>query len=188
MEIIILRHGKPVIPHLNKLSASEFTGWVRSYDASGLCSTSIPTNEALDQAVRCNAVVCSALPRSIESARALQIQTITLSDTQFNEAELPTANWNYLKLSPKAWAVIFRILWLLGYSNNSESYKEAKTRASKAAHTLKELAEKYNSVLFVGHGVYNRLLARELKATGWVGPRSSGSKHWNFGVYKHTGR
>jgi len=89
-----------------------------------------------------------------------------------------------LKLSPKFWAVFFRILWLLGYSRNSETYSEAKNRAVDAAKVLTELANEYEKVIFVGHGVFNRILAKELRKTGWAGPRNPGSKHWGFGIYE----
>jgi hypothetical protein len=38
--------------------------------------------------------------------------------------------------------------------------------------------------MFVGHGVYNRILANELRKAGWEGPKNPGSKHWSYGVYK----
>jgi len=78
------------------------------------------------------------------------------------------------------------MLWLLGYSKNSESLKESKSRALQSANILIELADKHGRVLFVGHGVYNRLLANELKSMGWSGPKSPGSKYWSFGVYGST--
>lgn len=184
MKIVILRHGKPVTPSLRKLSASEFSGWVREYNAAGLCPTSKPTSQSKECANKCNAVVCSALRRSIESAKALNNKGIVLSDSIFNEAGLPVANWKVIKLSPKIWAVAFRILWLLGYSRNSESFKEAKSRASEAVAKLSEIALEYESVLFVGHGVYNRILSNELRQHGWSGPKSPGSNHWEFGVYE----
>lgn len=97
---------------------------------------------------------------------------------------MPVANWQVLKLTPKIWAVVFRILWLLGYSRNSESLKEAKSRASEAVEKLSDLAQEYESVLFVGHGVYNRMLANELRRRGWAVPNNPGSNHWAFGVYE----
>jgi len=48
----------------------------------------------------CNAVVCSALPRSIESVKAFHNKNTVLSDPIFNEAGLPVANWQVMKLSP----------------------------------------------------------------------------------------
>ena len=185
MEVILIRHGKPIIPPLKKLSPLMFNKWVRLYNASGLCSTSLPTEEALKIASRCNVIVCSELPRSIESAKALDEGKIILKSSVFNEADLPISSWRFPRFSPKVWAVYFRVLWFFGYSRNSESYKEAKIRAAEAVNILKELAEINESVLFVGHGVYNRIVANELKSTGWVGPKSPGSKHWCHGVYKY---
>lgn len=166
MEITLLSHGKPIIPSLQKLSASDFHQWVQDYNASGLCPSSKPTTQAFSRARKCNAIVCNNLPRSIESAKALNTEEAIVSDAIFNEAGLPIANWNTLKLSPKIWAVTFRVLWLLGYSRNSESYKEAKERAIAAVKKLSEMAHEYESVLFVGHGVYNRILANELRMSG----------------------
>jgi broad specificity phosphatase PhoE len=183
MEIILLRHGKPTIPPLNRISASEFFEWVQAYNASGLCSSSKPTTEAMSHANSCGAIVCSDLRRSRESAKELNVDNIVLSDPVFNEAGLPVACWRTLKLSPKIWTLIFRVLWLLGYSRNSESFKEAKTRAADAVERLMELAHKHQRVLIVGHGVYNRILANELRRSGWIGPKSPGSKHWSLGVY-----
>lgn len=184
MKIVILRHGKPVIPSLSKLSASAFSEWVHEYNAAGLCPTSQPTDDAIKCADECNTVVCSALPRSIESAKAFKNKSIVLSDPIFNEADLPVANWQAMKLSPKIWAIVFRILWLLGYSRNSESFTEAKSRATEAVERLSEIACKYESVLFVGHGVYNRILANELRRHGWLGPKNPGSNYWSFGIYE----
>ena len=183
MEIILLRHGKPKIQSLKKISASDFAQWVHAYNLSGLCTSSNPTSDAVSMANKSDAVVCSNLLRSSDSAKALGISKITLQSSQFNEAGIPVANWASPKMSPKLWAVVFRILWLFGYSSNSESFKETKSRASKAAAMLIDLANEHGRVLFVGHGVYNRILAKELKSLGWAGPKNPGSKYWSFGMY-----
>ncbi len=183
MEITLLRHGKPDIPSLHKLSASAFTMWIQDYNAAALSASSKPTPEALACARDSKAIVCSKLQRSIDSANALDVEKLILSSSVFNEAGLPSTNWHSLKLSPKFWSVFFRILWLLGYSKNSESFSEAKNRAAKAAKILIELANESEKVIFVGHGVFNRMLANELRKNTWSGPKSPGSKHWDFGVY-----
>jgi len=186
MEITLLRHGKPNISHQKKLTASSFSRWVESYNLAGLSASSKPTIEAIEHSSKCNAVICSKLLRSKESAKALKINNVTFSSELFNEAGLPIANWELIKLSPKLWAVLFRVLWLFGYSNKSESYKEAKTRASESANILIELAKEHKSVLFIGHGVYNRLLSSKLLAAGWSGAKSPNSNHWGYSVYKKT--
>ncbi len=137
------------------------------YNAAGLCPTSEPTECAQSFANKCSAIVGSELPRSIESAKTFNNENIVLSDSIFNEPGLPVSNWQAIKLPPKIWAVVFRILWLLGYSRGSESFKEAKLRATEAVEKLTEIALEYESVLFVGHGVYNRILANELRRSGY---------------------
>jgi len=63
-------------------------------------------------------------------------------------------------------------------------FKRTIFRASEAVEKLSEIAQEYESVLFVGHGVYNRILAKELSRHGWSGPKNPGSNHWEFGVYE----
>ena len=183
MKITLLRHGKPIMPALKRLSASAFYEWVQEYNASGLCPTSKPTIEAISSAKECNAIVCSDLPRSIESAKALNAETIVLSSAIFNEAGMPSTNWHTLKLSPIIWAPIFRLSWLFGFSRKSESFKESKIRAKEAVKKLTETAYEHENVLFVGHAVFNRILANELRKSGWFGSRNPGTKHWGYGVY-----
>ncbi len=183
MKVILVRHGKPVFPPLKKVYSAEFLGWIEEYNRSGLCPSSEPPTQLLKYAKECKVIVSSSLPRSIESAKALGMRGSILSDAVFNEAGLPASNWRVLKLSPKVWAVIYRFFWLLGYSNNSESFKEAKSRAVLAIETLTKIAQEYENVLLVGHGVYNRMLANELRRLGWSGPRSPGSKYWSMAIY-----
>lgn len=184
MKITLLRHGKPIMPVLKKLSASDFYKWVKEYNISRLCPTSKPTLQVINYAKGCNAIVCSELPRSIDSAKAINAEAIVLSSSIFNEAGMPVANWHTLKLSPKIWAPIFRVCWLFGFSNKSESFKEAKLRAKEAVKLLTEIASEYENVIFVGHGVFNRILANELRSSGWSGSKNPGTKHWSIGVYK----
>lgn len=56
MKITLLRHGKPIIPSLKKLSASAFYKWVQEYNTSGLCPSTKPTTQAFRCAKECNAI------------------------------------------------------------------------------------------------------------------------------------
>ncbi len=168
-----------------RMPAFKFIDWINIYNASSLAESSVPDNGALACARECNAIVSSSLQRSIDSAKALGSEKHLISDGQFIEAGLPSANWKVLKMFPNTWAVIFRLMWLFGYSKNAESYKEAKQRASKATTKLIELAQEHGRLLFVGHGIINRLLVKELRSRGWSGPKSPGSTYWSFGVYEH---
>jgi len=74
MQIILLRHGKPDVPEHGKLSAAEIHQWVESYNSAGIAAQHKPSKQAIEVANRCSTVVCSDLPRSVESAHALGVK------------------------------------------------------------------------------------------------------------------
>ena len=185
-KIILLRHGKPDVPEQRKMKSNGICKWIKSYNSSGIDLSYQPSCEAAEIAKGCNVIVCSDLARSIESAKALGINKIDTIEPLFREMELPYGSVPFIRFKPEIWAVLFRVLWLFGYSSNSESIKEAKTRAENAANKLRELAATNESVLFVGHGFSNRFIAKELLSSGWKGPKNPGRSYWEFGVYQHT--
>jgi len=185
VEIILIRHGKPKIDILGKMSAADFGKRVIDYDQSGIDTEHKPTNEACKKAGECRFVVCSTLPRSIESARALNIKTPDIISHLFRECEMPYANWKYPKLTGDLWSALFRILQLAGYTSNAESYAAIKYRTKECINQLGELSQKHGSVLFVGHGAIIWLMHKQLLRMGWLGPKKSVRKYWEFGVYTY---
>lgn len=183
MQITLLRHGKPEFEFTGKVTAAQLRQLIKSYDSAGI--TNGPPACAVNQAQKCNIVVCSHLPRSIQSAKAIGLTEINISDAIYSEAGLPYAAWTLVKLPVKVWAIFFRMLWCLGYSNNEESIFEARQRAKKAANHLMSIARQHDSVIFVGHGFINRFIAKELLLNGWVGPKNPGKNYWEFGVYHY---
>lgn len=184
MRIILMRHGKISLPAQKSVSSLEFRNWINSYNAADLCKKMKPNEETSQLAQSCNVTVCSSLTRSIASAKYLGINEIHIIEHQLREMEMPWGNLTMLILKPKYWAIIFRILWFLGYSQNSESFKEAKCRAAQAALLLESMAKEKNTVLFVGHGMLNRFIAKSLVEHGWQTKKKAGSNHWEFGVYE----
>lgn len=185
MEIVVLRHGKPNIEATGKVNPIEFGEWVENYDKAGVYESDGLDEKILDRVNRCNFVVCSHLPRSIESAKRLGISSPGLVSSDFRECEMPHGEWQYPKLSISAWSLIFRLFQLAGCSFNSESYKEAKERSIDCANQLAELAHNHGSVLFVGHGALNWLLHKQLLRMGWSGPHKSAKDHWAFNEYAY---
>ncbi|MEJ2427048.1 MAG: histidine phosphatase family protein [Candidatus Thiodiazotropha sp.] len=184
MEVCLLRHGKVNYPPISMLSALDFTQWVESYDTNMLDHSSRPSEKAISMAGEAKAIVCSDLPRSLESMRVLGIDEATLIDSLFKEVDLPVAQWKFPKLSVRIWAILFRFAWFLGYTNESESLRDAQERAKKATRVLVELAEEHNTVLFVGHGILNRFIAKELRRLSWEGPKVPSREYWEYSVYK----
>lgn len=182
-----MRHGKPDINKNLWLNAHEFGLWVEQYNAAGLNADDLPPGEAVEQARMSTFIVCSDLPRSLESARALGIKRIDLSSSLFREFDMPSSAWRFPVLPLSLWLLIFRFAWIFGYSRNVESFKLAKTRAQLCAEELVNLSSTHETVLFVGHGSLNWFLAKYLNKLGFLSSEKSPSKFWGHSIfYKHT--
>lgn len=188
MKIVLLRHGQPEYDLFaeakKRFAPAELRRIILRYTESPLDQDITPSEKTCQIAQNCNTVVCSNLIRSIESARMLGHEEIHLIDPIFRESDLPHANWRFPKLSLYTWFITFRLLWLLGYSNNGEAIKLARQRAAAASDILTSLAEEHDSVLLAGHGFMNRFIAGHLRANGWHGPKDPGRHFWEYGVYQ----
>lgn len=176
-----MRHGRPVLTPMRRVAPAEMKTWIEQYDLAVVDTEGIPV-AAVELARSAACVVASTAPRSLSSAQALG-RAPTIVDPVFCEAQLPFAQSHFPRLSPHVWAAIFRLLWLCGYSSGSETLRSARKRAHDAAARLAELARQ-GKVLFVGHGIMNRLIANELAALGWVGPKKQESKYWSSNVFR----
>lgn len=183
MKIVLMRHGKPDFDFSRRISADDFARIANEYDTAQLADT--PPVAAITIARQCQAVVCSDLIRSPLSAQALGCKDVALTSPLFRESPLPYPDSGSFRLSLTTWAVLLRIAWLLGYSRNAESFRGARQRAQEATWHLADLAVEHGSVLLVGHGVMNRLLAKALRKQGWQETLTPGSSHWSFGVYEY---
>jgi len=178
-----MRHGKPQIENQLRLNAMQFSEWVEKYNAAGVDEKCRPPQAAIEKANHCAFVVCSHLPRSQESAKVLGMRCSGISDSMFREMEMPSTAWRFPTLPVLAWSLIFRLVWVLGYSTNVESFKKAKERARRCAEHLADLASVHGSVLFVGHGSLNWFIAKHLKSIGWSSAEKSPRKYWEFSVF-----
>ena len=189
MKIILLRHGEPefnLFARTNKkYPAAELATIIHEYNTSALKSSNLPSQQTLDIAQACTTIVCSDLKRSLDSARLLNRHKISLIDPVFRETELPYADWIYPKLSLRSWITIFRILWFFGYANHAEHIRHSRLRVITATETLVKQAQQYGSVLLVGHGFMNYFIAKQLRSTGWHGPKNPGRNFWDYAIYQY---
>ena len=181
MKIILMRHGQPTLkPCPGKVSPSDMHRWISDYNLSEVMDDPAPptTRELTAQA---KYIISSTMPRALTSLDRLGLKPFQ-TDTLFSEAELPFLHWPGARLSPLTWAFVFRMLWLCGYSRGVESFSEARERAQRAAQRLISLAEE-GMVLLLGHGIMNRLTARQLLAHGWKSETRHGNKYWSASSY-----
>lgn len=181
-----MRHGKPDIDKNLRLNAHEFGGWVEHYNAAGLNADDLPPGEAVEQARMSTFIVCSDLPRSLESARALGIKRIDLSSSLFREFDMPFSAWRFPVFPLSLWLLIFRFAWIFGYSRNVESFTSAKARAQRCAEELINLSSTHEAVLFVGHGSLNWFLAKYLKKLGWRVAKIPNGRYWRYCVLQKS--
>jgi broad specificity phosphatase PhoE len=181
MEIILMRHGKPLLTQTGWIAPVEMERWIEHYNLSEVEAEGMPIT-SLKLANSAAYIVASTASRALSSVQALG-HTATAVDAAFCEAQLPFALWRFPRLSPFVWVAFFRLLWFFGYSRGSDSIQVTKTRAKAAAQKLISLAEK-GPVLLVGHGIMNRLIAKELVALGWGGSTRQESKYWSANIYE----
>ncbi|WP_312376625.1 histidine phosphatase family protein [Pseudomonas oryzihabitans] len=181
MKIILMRHGKPALENGRALFARDMTHWIASYDLAEI-GEEMATSQAIAAVRDIGLAATSTAPRALTSLAALDLAP-TIKDAVFCEAALPVVRVPLLRLSPFAWAFVFRLLWLCGLAKDTESYAQARQRSRQAADTLAALAERNGeNVLLLGHGFMNRLIAKHLRRQGWAEGANSGSGYWSFAV------
>jgi broad specificity phosphatase PhoE len=183
MEIILIRHGKPEFELIGKARARELPNIVQNYNESGIAG--LPPPAAAQMALRCDAVICSDLRRSLHSAEVLGIKNVNVIDALFREVAIPHFTNGAIELPVSAWGVILRTLSIFGFSRNGESLSMARTRAKEAAAQLVKIAHNHERIMLVGHGFINYFIAKELLSNNWIGPSRPGQDYWEYGVYQY---
>lgn len=188
MEISFIRHGKSKHVDNKRITCKEFKWWVEKYDYSSVFEQKTYPLETIKKIASAQVVVTSNLKRSIESAKLLDSNMELISKPAFDEIKLPqpAINIQILRLKPNTWAVILRSLWFMGYSHGCESLSKEKSRAKIAADILIKYAQEHTSVVLVGHGFFNRLIAKELKRRNWKSDKKINSEHWNCTTYSFS--
>lgn len=174
MEIYLARHGKPDLRPWARVNPQQMQQWIQAYDASGLVPQEFPS-QTTEAARRAAVVVSSTSRRAVESVYSLIQEPPHVTDALFCEAGLPHTMAAFPRLPPQLWAAAFRLAWFAGYCGKAESLREAKARAQAAASRLAGFAENDGSVLLVGHGIMNHLIAQQLSEMGWQGARRTRS-------------
>ena len=178
-----MRHGEVDLRRDKKISAQKFAKWMIDYDDANIKENFSSKDEIKKLFDITNILVCSKLKRSLQSIEVFNKKAY-LCDEIFNEAPLPYLSWNFLKLNSKMWLVFLRILWLFSYSKNCKSIQETRKRAKKATQKLIKLSKDKNvPIILIGHGVFNKLIKKELLFLRWKEVKKSNSKNWDYGIF-----
>jgi broad specificity phosphatase PhoE len=183
-DIFLVRHGKPNCDRQGRLSRSAFVDWLACYAAAGV--THEPPHSAPCRAAAgtVQVIFASDLPRARDSAALLGSHLPVRTDAVFNEADIAVVPFS-LSLRPGLWTAAGRLVWLAG-AVTQESYSVAKIRAVRAAAILLAEAE-VGSVLLVGHGWMNRMIAGVLVQHGMRRIEKTGSGYWSLARFSQCG-
>lgn len=183
MQITLVRHGKPSI-ETSRISARDLAQWAEAYNRAGIDPGLPPPASARALSAAAAYALSSDLPRAVESLRMLDPGRSAPAERVFREADLPRMPATLLRLDPQIWAALGHVGWLLGWPGTRENVWGARRRARVARRRLSALATEHGSVLLVGHGIFNTLIAWELLATGWRGPVLPSGSYWSAAVYR----
>ena len=169
MKIILMRHGKPALENGRALFARDMTHWIASYDLAEI-GEEMATSQAIAAVRDIGLAATSTAPRALTSLAALDLAP-TIKDAVFCEAALPVVRVPLLRLSPFAWAFVFRLLWLCGLAKDTESYAQARQRSRQAADTLAALAERNGGERIAAGTRLHESIDRQTPATPRLGRR-----------------
>lgn len=181
--ITLIRHGPPTVSLKTRIRGRDFRRFVERYEAAKINQGAAPPESVKRVMLRAARVFASDRPRALHTAELLGAPQPPIIDSRFREIEFPVDFPLYLQLPALAWTVLALCIWRLGYSPRCESSAAAKRRARTVAHLLEQEAQCTGPIVLVAHGGINRLIAKELRRSGWHGPRLPHSRHWGCTTY-----
>ncbi|NNU16380.1 histidine phosphatase family protein [Parvularcula sp. ZS-1/3] len=188
--IVTARHGRPNVDRSVKITAREYGFWWANYDKTGLAPGQTPPDGLVNIASEAEVVLCSTLPRAIETAdRVTNGARIVPRDALFVEAPLPPPPFfpDFIKLTPTTWGVISRAFWFVGYApEGCESHRRARRRVKKVVERLTSEVDKVDGdVLLCAHGYLNWMVHRVLIKRGWkLVDHQGGNDYWSHRAYR----
>jgi broad specificity phosphatase PhoE len=180
--IVLARHGEPALSRKVKLTAAQYREFWAKYELGGILPGQDPPARLRHFVRECGVLVSSTRRRAIESARVLVGEREFPHHEVLIEAPLPPPNLpSWVRLSPKTWGFITRVLWwYLDHHHGEEGRYQAEVRADRAAALLIELSAGGDTVVVLAHGFFNHLIGRALRKRGWNLVESEGYRYWSI--------
>lgn len=165
MEIVLIRHGRPVAATNPRVNANEFVSWIDDYRVSLVAEDSQPIAHSNDFPE--HYLISSDLKRAIHSCRIQTGKEPSVTDPIFREMDIPHYNLPF-RLRAWTWVYLCRLFWFCGVKGDFESFKQGQARAEEAADKLVTVAKEHGKVLMFGHGVSIFFIRKALVKRGWL--------------------
>lgn len=180
--VLLIRHGRTSHVHdgglLNRVGIER---WRKACDLAGIADGDHPSSHLAAEVAQADVLAASDMPRAVTSVALLAPgRTFTVS-TLLREVPLPIPEMP-LHAPLAVWSALIHLRWGLDIVRGRDVSKEAKSQAEAAATWCVVAAReaRTGTIAVVTHGVFRRLLAKQLVAEGWrfePGPRSY--DHWS---------
>jgi broad specificity phosphatase PhoE len=182
IQIMLIRHGIPIIDRANWITFYEASNFVTAYDT-------VEVHEILEVPVdikpgEIDNIYSSPLMRARSTAEQMFGKEFNIVyDSIFREFKNEIVPIPWIRLPLSVWRVSSRIFWMIGlHSENVPSLKSERKRARKAAEKLASLAREEQKVVLVAHGFINRFIIQHLKKQGWQHSYDGGFEYTNVQV------
>jgi broad specificity phosphatase PhoE len=154
--IYLMRHFKVLDSTAPMLDSMKYDEWVKLYDNTELDYTSISLPDV-------DEVYVSDLNRAIKTSEFLNLNSAVMKDLR--EVESKAFVSTKIKLHKNIWLSVDRLLWFFNL-RKIENKRDTIFRAKKVANSL---IDKQGKILIISHGLFMKVLARELNALGYIG-------------------
>lgn len=162
MTITLIRHAKVDFVYKKIYSHIEFDRACNTYDRSPIHTARNKKN--YDSA---EVIYISSLPRTRDTARLILPNREYIENEIFNESSIRSFASLPFPLPTALWFLFGRLQWLFGFQRQPETQQQTKRRAKQAADILESDKGK-ESVLLISHGMFLRVLVKELKSRGYL--------------------
>lgn len=178
MRIVLVRHAAVQFSAGKWIWPRGVPAAVANYNRAPILPTEVPYE--LKSLVHSGAVVlASSLARSVHTADLLARGSEYLTDSIYDEAELPSPRGAFPVLPIWFWFIVLRTLWLLGWADGAEPKAQTRRRAQLAAERLVHISEQNELVVLIGHGIHMAFISRALERMGWCRLGSIPKQPWS---------
>ena len=180
--VLLIRHGRTSHVHEGgPLDRAGIERWRKACDLAGIAEGDHPPVALRAEVAQADVLAASDLPRAVTSVAALAPgRTFTVS-TLLREVPLPIPSVP-LRAPLAVWSALIHLRWGLDILRGRDVSKEAKSQAEAAATwcIVAGRETRTRTIAVVTHGVFRRLLAKQLVSEGWrFEPGARSYDHWS---------
>jgi broad specificity phosphatase PhoE len=177
--IVLVRHGPSAhVDEGGPVDHSAMLVWRDSYDAAGIRADAQPPIALRDLVAKATHLISSDLLRAVESAERLAPHREIQMSELLREAPLAIPSWP-TRLPFLGWVMLIHLAWQYRIVRGTDPPEADRARAAAAAEWLAGLVSDGSTAVVVTHGVFRRLLAKDLVSRGWKATRQDGYRHWS---------